>query len=284
MKKSELLNNRFVSMLDDTTFKALWKSENGRIWFSKLIKLITTLDLNEYELYDPELNSGNKLKDYRMDILFIKKDNSKSIDIEMYSRSKKGDRIKPSQYAFNLLGTRLKGGEDYSEHSLVQVNFYNGYFQENKDINIICYQIRDESGNYDKKYLKIYDVYLSNYKGLCYNEADELEAMLSFLTGTSYDDLRRIANGNKEALDIVKDLEDLAMEEKFWGVYENNRENIIMQNTMYKEGVSDGVEQGINQGIKLNQIEIAKNMMKSNYSKDEISKITGLSLEEIDLI
>lgn len=46
--------------------------------------------------------------------------------------------------------------------------------------------------------------------------------MLSFLTGKNYDNLRKIVNGNKEALEIVRDLEDLAMEEKLWGVYENN--------------------------------------------------------------
>lgn len=73
MNNKDILKTKFVSPLNDTTFKALWKSNNGRAWFSKLIKLITTLDLDDYELYDPELNSGNKLKDYRMDILFIKK-------------------------------------------------------------------------------------------------------------------------------------------------------------------------------------------------------------------
>lgn len=47
----------------------------------------------------------------------------------MYSRNKKGDKIKSSQYAFKLLGSRIKGGENYTEHSLVQVYFYNGYFK-----------------------------------------------------------------------------------------------------------------------------------------------------------
>ena len=42
--------------------------------------------------------------------------------------------------------------------------------------------ISDESGKYKKKYMKIYEVYLSKYKGLCYNEANELDAMyLSYL-------------------------------------------------------------------------------------------------------
>lgn len=280
--KDELLKERFASPLDDTTFKALWKKDESRKWFIKLIKYLTTIDLEEYDLYDPELNSGNNLKDYRMDILFIKKDNSKSIDIEMYKKNNKVNKIKSSQYAFKLLGNRMKKEDKYSEHNLIQVNFYNSYFEENKDINTICYQIRDESGKYKNNYLKIYDVYLLNYKGKCYNEADELEAMLSFLTGESYEDLRKIASGNKEALDIVKDIEDLVMEEKFWGVYENNQENIIMQNTMYKEGLEEGLTKGLEQGTIAEKIAIAKNMKENKESIETISKYTGLSIDEIE--
>ena len=53
--------------------------------------------------------------------------------------------------------------------------------------------ISDESGKYNKNYMKIYEVYLSKYKGLFYNEANELDAMLSFLSANSYEEMERIA-------------------------------------------------------------------------------------------
>lgn len=265
---------RFVSILDDTTFKFLWKKENSRKWFSKLIKLITNINLDEYELYNPEINSGNDLKDYTLDILFIKKDYNKSVNIEMYNKNTHTNHIKSGQYAFKLLGDRMKKGDIYHEHNLIQINFYNSTFKDNEGMNIMCYQAKDETNKHVLNYLKIYDVYLFNYKGICYNGDNELEAMLSFMTGESYEELRRIANGNKEELGIVKDLEDLAMEEKYWGVYDRNKENSIMQNSLYEEGK--------NEGTMNKSIEIAKIMLKNNEEIEKISQYTGLSIEKIN--
>lgn len=75
--------------------------------------------------------------------------------------------------------------------------------------------ISDESGKYNKNYMKIYEVYLSKYKGLFYNEANELDAMLSFLSANSYEEIERIACGKKEALAIMDELKKLSKEEDF---------------------------------------------------------------------
>ena len=75
--------------------------------------------------------------------------------------------------------------------------------------------ISDESGKYKKKYMKIYEVYLSKYKGLFYNVANELDVMLSFLSANSYEEIKRIACGKKEALVIMDELKKLSKEEDF---------------------------------------------------------------------
>ena len=52
-----------------------------------------------------------------------------------------------------------------------------------------------------------------------------------------------------------------------------------------KEGIEIGIEQGIEKGIekgyKESQINIAKEMKKENMDNDVISRITGLTIEEI---
>lgn len=50
------------------------------------------------------------------------------------------------------------------------------------------------------------------------------------------------------------------------------------------QGISKGVSQGISQGIKQNKIETAKKLLKANFDIDFISKITGLTAEEINKI
>ncbi|MEI0491487.1 ATPase, partial [Brachyspira intermedia] len=48
-----------------------------------------------------------------------------------------------------------------------------------------------------------------------------------------------------------------------------------------KEGIEIGIQQGIEKGYKESQINIAKEMKKENMNIDVISRITGLSIEEI---
>ena len=64
-----------------------------------------------------------------------------------------------------------------------------------------------------------------------------------------------------------------------WGLAEFDAEQ-----RGYKEGVSDGISQGISQGEHLKAIETAKNLLAMKLSVENISKATGLSIEEIKLI
>ena len=269
---------RFISPLYDTTFKYLWKSDNARFYFIKLIKYLTTIDLSNYHLYDNEINSGNNLKDYRLDLVFVPNNQDErlgmTINIEMYKNYRSTDSIKSFSYVFSLLSKSLKQGETYFEKQIVQINFNDGYFKENKEVGNICYMISDESGKYKKNYMKIYEAYLSKYKGLCYNEANELDAMLSFLSANSYEEMERIACGKKEALTIMDELKKLSKEEDFLPEYDFEREMRRVTNTEKEISKQEGKESAIR--------EVAIKLLKNNVDIKTISNSTGLSIEEIN--
>ena len=52
----------------------------------------------------------------------------------------------------------------------------------------------------------------------------------------------------------------------------------------YKDGVEEGIEKGIEQGIEQGSKENAKNAISLGLDNETISKITGLSVEEIEKI
>ena len=52
-------------------------------------------------------------------------------------------------------------------------------------------------------------------------------------------------------------------------------------NTLIVEATEKGLKEGIEQGIEQNNLEIAKKMLKENIKVETISKITGLTKEEI---
>ena len=51
----------------------------------------------------------------------------------------------------------------------------------------------------------------------------------------------------------------------------------------FKQGIEQGIEKGHNEGSKEKALEIAKKLVKIGLDKKEISQVTGLSLEEINL-
>ena len=275
---------RFISPLYDTTFKYLWKSNSSRLFFIKLIKYLTTIDLTNYHLYDNEINSGNGLKDYRLDLVFVPNDEDErlgmTVNIEMYKNYHSTDSIKSFSYVFSLLSKSLKQGDTYFEKQIVQINFNDGYFKDNKEVGSICYMISDESGKYKKNYMKIYEVYLSKYKGLCYNEANELDAMLSFLSANSYEEMERIACGKKEALAIMDELKRLAKEEDFLPEYDFEREMRRVTNTEKEISKQEGLNEGKESAIR----EFAINFMKNGVDINIVSKSTGLSIEELNAL
>ena len=138
--------------------------------------------------------------------------------------------------------------------------------------------ISDESGKYKKNYMKIYEVYLSKYKGLCYNEANELDAMLSFLSANSYEEMERIACGKKEALAIMDELKKLSKEEDFLPEYDFEREMRRVTNTEKEISKQEGLFEGKETAIR----EVAIKLLKNNVDIKTISNSTGLSIEEIN--
>ena len=66
-KKKRRRKNSLV--LSDTTFKHFFKIEDYKEFFNTIIRSYTNMDISEFRLYDLEFNSGNKKRDYRLDIV-----------------------------------------------------------------------------------------------------------------------------------------------------------------------------------------------------------------------
>ena len=57
-----------------------------------------------------------------------------------------------------------------------------------------------------------------------------------------------------------------------------------IQNSLLSEARENGINDGISKGVSQEKVNIAKNMLNKNMSIEDISDITGLSVEEIENI
>ena len=275
-------NREFISPVYDCTFKWLWKDEECRKWFVKLIKHLADIDLTDYSLYDPEINSGNSLRDYRLDIILTKNNydyrKSDFYNIEMYKNFYDLNEYKSNMYLFVLMADGFESGDKFIKRRGVQINFHDYLNKYDKYISISRYKLRDFTNNLECDDITIYNVYLPMFEGICYNGVEnELEAGLALLHANSYEEMRIIASNNKEALNIVDSLERLSMRQDFMGVYDAEKVHRKEINSARSEGYDSGYDEGVLKG----KLQSAQAMFNDGVSIENISKYTGLSVEEI---
>ena len=83
---------------------------------------------------------------------------------------------------------------------------------------------------------------------------------------------------DKEELDNLKDkIEELSDDENMVDVYKTYEDNF----DLYDDAKEAGFEDGFNDGEKQTKINSVKNMLKSNYSVEEIAVVTGLTIDDI---
>ena len=107
-------------------------------------------------------------------------------------------------------------------------------------------------------------------------------------------DLENISKGNGVVKKYMEELVKVNEDADFLNFISVEKDNMMIENSIrdegirkgLKEGLEKGLEQGIEQGLERgteqSKNEIAMNMLKENMDISLISKLTGLSNEQIN--
>lgn len=261
---------KFISLCSDTTFKYLYKNIKTRSWLNNIIKELFGLDLEGYQLIDNEYNTGNKTKDYRLDLI-LEKDNNIVI-IEMNNNYYKFLTNKNYQYLYRVAGTRFEQGEDYSDKPSKLILFNNYVNRKEPNRKKSNYKLNELETGLIIPDIESYEIYLPNFKRVCY-DTSKVEVSLSLFSCKSYEEMREKTN-NKEDIKIIEELERLAMNEKFIYDYDREAVRIKTENSIRKEAMELGEQK--------KERNIVKAMLKDNVAVNLIAKYTGLSTQEIN--
>lgn len=235
---------RFIPLLSDATTKALIKDEHYRWFYEDIIRYIKGIDLKDYKLVDTELNTGNKVKDYRTNLIFEK--GKHLINLELNQFVYKYTLIKNRYYALRLAGYGYLKGEDYKERYVTQINLNNKIINDGKkEDSLINYKLQDPKYHKILKDIKIIEIYLLNYKGIVYNWINKYDTYVAMLTAESFEELEK----------IVEKLKELGLDDKYGAYYDAKIVHKKEINSARSEGYIDGKKEGI--------ISIAKTMLKS---------------------
>ena len=270
---------RFISLMADTTAKALIKDDNYRWFYEEVIKFRTGVDLKGYQLMDPELNTGNRGKDYRLDLIFINK--TKLFNLELNRFVYPHTFIKSLKYALRLAGNGYIKGDQYYQRFVTQLNLnYKIMSEKVKWQNSRDYKLEDCKYKDKLKDIRVLTTNLLDYKGIVYDGTNKYETYLSMLTAESYEEMEKIIGDLKEGKIIMEKLKELGLDDEFGAIYDEE----IVHKMEINSARSDGRKEGRKEGKIETTNSIAKVMLKAGERVNKIKEYTGLSEKQISML
>ena len=279
----------FYTCRNDRAFKEVFLNPNNSDLLKALLEFILKIKIDKLEIKKTELLSGNvNIKDKRVDA--IVHTGNKKIEIEINSQNKDYLHTRSTAYICNIYQSNANVGDTYNEDTdIIQVNLTWGLGRNNDEMKI--YKIMNEKGELYVKNFIIYEINMDYYDKIWYSKNEEEIKKNQYMIMLDLDK-KELENMPKDKIvdkyitnvTIVNDNPEF---QKYMSEEEDKRK---IQNSLLseakEEGISQGYTSGINDGISKGEnkksIEIAKNMLKKNMSIEDISDITGLSIEEIN--
>ncbi len=302
-----------ICALKDIAFKALAK--NNKKFFEMLAANLIGIDYRTLKgslFVDTELNGTNKDDKLMVADLVLCIPNVLIINFEANTYESNSLDLKNTYYTYKLTLHYQKSGETYNKINIYQINFDIKHLKFNK--NVINWFVTIDPNTHEELpgTPKIIHVDLENYKKNPYNEdiSDWLNRAFGLLLSTSIKESKRLAGNNptlKEVADFMEkfssNIDNLAYLDEQEALMKAFRTDAkIAEEKAAKAGLEKGEKLGVKKGEKIglekgekiglekgekngkrkNAIENAKNAIALGLKNEDISKITGLSIEEIE--
>ena len=288
-----------IPLTFDKMLKALF--ENNPNIYKMFIISVVHLELEDSKVNMEIKNNELPISNYReyKKVIDFNVDINKNIllNIELNKSYFKNVKFRNHYYKAKKISMNLKQGEDIKrlkelKNIQLNLNVKDKSTTLGEDI-VVPYSIIINTVyvNNDITYIR----YLDYYRNLYYNgnvKLTEDELWLVLLTSENYIELNEIASKflNDEIREkLVKDVIRLSNDNAIFDEYEqmvgdaliDYEEQQMFLEEGYTNGVEEGREEGYTSGSEYATKEIIKTMLKNKYNHEEISKISGKTIEEI---
>lgn len=252
---------------------------------------------DDIQILDSSIHQGVELKSSIVDIRYSIL-NMADMILDMQNRKTTYDILERIlYYASHQISESIPRGESYVYNKCLTVAILNfTYFKDDNNC-IRSFKIKSEYSDEIKK-LEIVIIELTKRK---YCVKKKLKDWLELLTTDTPNKYYGGNSGMDKAIDKIYFLnQDQELRNKLWNerIRERDREaekesikaikeRLVKEGLQQglqqglEQGLQQGIEQGIEQGKEQEKIEVAKSMLKENLEITLISKVTGLSVEQI---
>ena len=275
----------FYTCRNDRAFKEVFLKPNNSDLLKALLEFILKIKIDKLEIKKTELLSGNvNIKDKRVDA--IVHTGNKKIEIEINSQNKNYLHTRSTAYICNIYQSNASVGDTYNEDTdIIQVNLTWGLGKNNDEMKI--YKIMNEKGELYVKNFIIYEINMDYYDKIWYSKNEDEIKKNQYMIMLDLDKKELKSMPKDKIVDkYITNVTIVNDDPEFQKYMSEEEDKKKIQNSLLseakEEGISQGIEQGYTSGINDGIKQTAKSMLNKNMSIEDISDITGLSIEEIN--
>ena len=206
---------------------------------------------------------------------------NKKIEIEINSQNKNYLHTRSTAYICNIYQSNASVGDTYNEDTdIIQVNLTWGLGRNNEEMKI--YKIMNEKGELYVKNFIIYEINMDYYDKIWYSKNEEEIKKNQYMIMLDLDK-KELKNMPKDKI-VDKYITNVTIvnDDPEFQKYMSEEDKRKIQNSLLSEAKETGYTSGINDGISKGIKQTDKNLLSMNMTLEDISKATGLSVEEIN--
>ena len=261
----------------DGVFKSVIGCEKGKNILKAILEEILEIKIDKIELLNTELNKKNvKEQSKREDCLIKTKD--KLIDVEVNSSPSKSIRNRNYRFIMTKHISQFTTGKNYytsKQSILIDLDWNRNY---NKIKSEYTMREKDDSENIYSNNILIYKIDMEKIRKLCYTKNIYGKyKYLKMITIENKEDLLDYTEGDSIMEEYAKELLKVNDLNIYNDILTKEEDDRLIRESEKLFARDEGIEEGIEQS----KVEIARNMLNENVDVSFISRITGLSIEEI---
>lgn len=297
------MQEKLLPLTSDYVFKRIFGQEENKQALKDFLESILEEEILKIEIKNPEIPKNFYDSKYGVLDLKVTLNDKSIVDVEMQMKNEHNIEQRDTFYLASNYVNELKEGEPYTNcKKSIVINILNFMYYNRNEYHSVARMIFEEAKEEEKvemgykeedrymtKYLEVHIIELPKFKIKNPKMHTKLEEWLWLFIGSD-EKVSEASKKNKEIEKIKKKLASMSLSPEERNNYEyrlraiRDEADAIEYKTKQakEEGIKEGFEQGISQGIEQGLEQTAKEMLKNNFTIEQIETITKLTKEEIE--
>ncbi len=284
------MEEKLLPLTSDYVFKRIFGQEENKQGLKDFLESILDEEITKIEIRNPEIPKNFYDSKYGVLDLKVTLNDRSIVDVEMQMKNENNIEQRDTFYLASNYVNELKEGEPYTNcKKSIVINILNFTYYKRNEYHSVARMIFEEPKEEEKvemaykeedrymtKDLKVHIIELPKFKKKNPKMHTRLEECLWLFIGSD-EKVREASEKNKEIEKIKRKLASMSLSQEERNNYEYRLRAIRDEADAIEYKTKQAKEDGFKEGIE----QTAKEMLKNNFTIEQIQTITKLTKEEI---